>query len=206
MSRMFAFMSAVVTVQGSVGMFVVYGELLKVVGFLSRCEVLCVVYLYSGCDGYCAFCLTCDACNCKCFCMGRMLVYHPPPFPYYLSPLLPFLPAFLPPLFSLLPLHFFLNILLFLPVIPFYPSFPAKPSFFLIPTPSYFLTLHYFLPLYSFLSHFPLYSVLYPSFPSYSFIPYYRSFSSTPSFLVRHLPFLYLFLSSHFFALFSLSY
>ena len=28
----------------------------------------------SGCDGYCAFCLTCDACNCKCFCMGRMLV------------------------------------------------------------------------------------------------------------------------------------
>ena len=30
MSRMFAFMSAVVTVQGSVGMFVVYRELLKV--------------------------------------------------------------------------------------------------------------------------------------------------------------------------------
>ena len=55
MSRMFAFMSAVVTVQGSVGMFVVYRELLKVVGFISRCEVLCVVYLYSGCDGYCAF-------------------------------------------------------------------------------------------------------------------------------------------------------
>ena len=45
---MFAFMSAVVTVQGSVGMFV---------GFISRCEVLCVVYLCSGCDGYCAFCL-----------------------------------------------------------------------------------------------------------------------------------------------------
>ena len=74
MSRMFAFMSAVVTVQGSVGMFMVYRELLKVVGFISRCEVLCVVYLYSGCDGYCAFCLTCDACNCKCLCMGRMLV------------------------------------------------------------------------------------------------------------------------------------
>ena len=63
MSRMFAFMSAVVTVQGSVGMFVVYRELLKVVGFLSRCELLCVVYLYSGCDGYCAFCLICDACR-----------------------------------------------------------------------------------------------------------------------------------------------
>ena len=68
-------MSAVVTVQGSVGMFVLYRELLKVVGFISRCEVLCVVYLYSGCDGYCAFCLTCDACNCKCFCMGRMYRY-----------------------------------------------------------------------------------------------------------------------------------
>ena len=74
MSRMFAFMSVVVTVQGFVGMFVVYQELLKIVGFISRCEVLCVVYLYCGCDGYCAFCLTCDACNCRCFCMGRMLV------------------------------------------------------------------------------------------------------------------------------------
>ena len=39
MSRMFAFMSAVMTVQG----FVVYRELLKVVGFISHCEVLCVV-------------------------------------------------------------------------------------------------------------------------------------------------------------------
>ena len=74
MSRMFAFMSAVVTVQGSVGMFVVYRELLKVVGFISRCGLLCVVYLYNGCDGYCAFSLTCDACNCRCFCMGRMLI------------------------------------------------------------------------------------------------------------------------------------
>ena len=51
----FAFMSAVVTVQGSVGMFVVYRELLKVVGFISRCEVLCVVYLYSGCEGIVLF-------------------------------------------------------------------------------------------------------------------------------------------------------
>ena len=42
--------------------------------FISRCELLCVVYLYSGCDGYCAFCLICDACNCRCFCMGRVLV------------------------------------------------------------------------------------------------------------------------------------
>ena len=33
-----------------------------------------IVYLYSGCNGYCDFCLTRDACNCKCFCMGRMLV------------------------------------------------------------------------------------------------------------------------------------
>ena len=45
MSCMFVFMSAVVTVQGSVGMFVVYRGLLKVVGFISRCEVLCVMYL-----------------------------------------------------------------------------------------------------------------------------------------------------------------
>ena len=63
MSRMFAFMSAVVTVQGSVEIFVVYRGLLKVVGFISRYKVLCVVYLYNGCDGYCTFCLTCNACN-----------------------------------------------------------------------------------------------------------------------------------------------
>ena len=74
MSCMFAFMSAVMTVQGTVGIFVVYQELLKVVGFFSRCEVLCIVYLCSGCDGYCAVCLTCDACNCNWFCMRRMLV------------------------------------------------------------------------------------------------------------------------------------
>ena len=73
MSGMFVFMSAVVTVQKSVGMFVVYRELLKIVGFFTRCEVLCVVYLCNGCDGHCAFCLTCDAYNFKCF-YGRMLV------------------------------------------------------------------------------------------------------------------------------------
>ena len=50
MSHMFAFMSAVVPVQGYVGMFVVYRELLKVVGFISRCEVLCVMYLCRGCN------------------------------------------------------------------------------------------------------------------------------------------------------------
>ena len=43
MSRMFAFMSAVVTVQGYVGMFLVYRGLLKVVGFFSRCEVFYIV-------------------------------------------------------------------------------------------------------------------------------------------------------------------
>ena len=37
---------------GSVGVFVVYRELLNVVGFFSRCEVLCVVYLCSGCGKY----------------------------------------------------------------------------------------------------------------------------------------------------------
>ena len=74
MSRMFAFVSTVVTVQGYVGMFVVYRGLLKVVGCISHCEVLCVVFLYSGCDVYCAFCPTCDACNCKYFSMAKMLV------------------------------------------------------------------------------------------------------------------------------------
>ena len=44
MSRMFAFMSAVVTVPGSVGMFVVYRELLKVVGFFGR-GVMCRCYV-----------------------------------------------------------------------------------------------------------------------------------------------------------------
>ena len=33
---------------GSVWMFVVYRELLKVVGFISHCEVLCVVCLCSA--------------------------------------------------------------------------------------------------------------------------------------------------------------
>ena len=70
---MFAFMSAVVTVRGCVDVYSISG-VVKVVGFISHCEVLCIVYLCSGCDGYCAFCLICDACNCRCFCMGRMLV------------------------------------------------------------------------------------------------------------------------------------
>ena len=48
--------------------------MLSAAGFISHCEVLCVVYLCSGCDGYCAFYLICDACNCKSFSMGRMLI------------------------------------------------------------------------------------------------------------------------------------
>ena len=42
--RMFVFMSVVVTVWGSVGMFVVYRPLLKIVGFwsLGSVEVCCV--------------------------------------------------------------------------------------------------------------------------------------------------------------------
>ena len=66
--------SDIAGMQGSMEMFVVYGRLLKLVCFISRCEVLYVVYLYSRCDGYGAFCLTCDACSFKCWCMRMMLV------------------------------------------------------------------------------------------------------------------------------------
>ena len=48
--------------------------LLKVVGCISRCELLYVVYLYSGCGGYCALCLTWNAWNCKCFCIGDIVI------------------------------------------------------------------------------------------------------------------------------------
>ena len=74
LSCIFAFMSAVVSSLGSVGMCVEYRGLLKVVGFISRCEVLCVVFCVVGVMGIVLFCLTCDACNCKCFCMERMLI------------------------------------------------------------------------------------------------------------------------------------
>ena len=52
--RMFVFMSVVVIVWGSVGMFVVYRPLLKIVVF--RLGVLkYIVCLCKGCDGCCVF-------------------------------------------------------------------------------------------------------------------------------------------------------
>ena len=44
--RMFVFMSVVMTVWGSMGMFIVYRPLLKIVYVVSLC---------SGCDGCCVF-------------------------------------------------------------------------------------------------------------------------------------------------------
>ena len=70
---MFVFMSVVVTVWGSVGMFVVYRPLLKIV-FFSLGVLKYVVCLCSGCDGCCAFCLYCEAWSCRCSCMGGVSV------------------------------------------------------------------------------------------------------------------------------------
>ena len=54
--RMFVFMSVVVTVWGSVGMFVVKNS-----GFLSLGVLKYVVCLCRGCDGCCVFCLYYEA-------------------------------------------------------------------------------------------------------------------------------------------------
>ena len=67
-------MSEVVTVSVFVFMFVVYLVLLNVVCFLSLWLRLCSVSVCSGCDGCCAFCLNCDACSCRCWWIGSMLV------------------------------------------------------------------------------------------------------------------------------------
>ena len=70
-------MFVVVTVWGSVGMFVVWRPLLKIVGFCILYRVLkYVVCLYKGCDRCCVFCLYCDAWSCRCSCMGSMSVRH----------------------------------------------------------------------------------------------------------------------------------
>ena len=53
--RMFVFMSAVVIVWGSVGMFVVYRPLLNIVLFFSLGVLKNVVCLCKGCDGCCVF-------------------------------------------------------------------------------------------------------------------------------------------------------
>ena len=70
---MFVFMSVVVTVCGSVGMFVVYRPLLKIV-FFSLGVLKYVVCLCRGCDGCCVFCLYCETWSCRCSCMGSMSV------------------------------------------------------------------------------------------------------------------------------------
>ena len=66
-------MSVVVTVWGSVGMFVVLGPLLKIV-FFSLGVLKYVVCLCRGCDGCCVFCLYCEAWSYRCSCMGSVSV------------------------------------------------------------------------------------------------------------------------------------
>ena len=62
--RIFVFMSVVGTVWGSVGMFVVYRPLLKIL-FFSLGVLKYVVCLCKGCDGCCVFCLYCEAWSCR---------------------------------------------------------------------------------------------------------------------------------------------
>ena len=62
--RMFVFMSVVVTVWGSVRMFVLLWPLLNIV-FFSLGVLKYVVCLCKRCDGCCVFCLYCDACSCR---------------------------------------------------------------------------------------------------------------------------------------------
>ena len=71
--RMFVCMSVVMTVWGSVGMFVVWQPLLKIV-FFSLGVLKYVVRLCRGCDGCCIFCLYCEAWSCRCSCMGSVSV------------------------------------------------------------------------------------------------------------------------------------
>ena len=66
---MFVFMSVVVTVWGSVVMFVVLRQLLKIV-FFSLGMLKYVVCLCREADGCCVFCLYCEAWSCRCSCMG----------------------------------------------------------------------------------------------------------------------------------------
>ena len=68
------FMSVVVTVWVSVGMFVVEQPVLKIVLFSSLGVLKYVVCLCSGCDGYCIFCLYCEVWSCRCSCMGCVSV------------------------------------------------------------------------------------------------------------------------------------
>ena len=68
------FKSDVMNVWGYIGMFLLQRPLLKLVGFFSLGVLKYVVGLYRGCYGCCVFCLYCEACSCRCSCMGGVSV------------------------------------------------------------------------------------------------------------------------------------
>ena len=68
--HMFVFMSVVVTLWGSVGMYVMKLPLLKIVCF----SLGVLKYVVCLCKGCCVFCLYCDTWNCRCSCIGSMSV------------------------------------------------------------------------------------------------------------------------------------
>ena len=71
---MFVFMSVVVTVWGSVGMFVVYRPLLKIVGFEPwSVEVYCVFCVRDVMDVVRSVCIVW---SCRCSCMRSMRFRH----------------------------------------------------------------------------------------------------------------------------------
>ena len=63
--RMFVFISVVLTVWGSVGMFFCVAAVVKDSGISILVVLKYVVCLCKGCDGCCVFCLYCDACSCR---------------------------------------------------------------------------------------------------------------------------------------------
>ena len=63
--NMFVFMSVVVTVSGSVGMFVCVSVIVKDSGWSSLGVLKYVVSLCKGCDRCCVFCLYCEAWCCS---------------------------------------------------------------------------------------------------------------------------------------------
>ena len=69
--RIFVFMSVVVTVCGRVCCVatVVEDSVFFRIGVLKYVVCLC-----KGCDGWCVFCLYCEAWSCRCSCMGSMSV------------------------------------------------------------------------------------------------------------------------------------
>ena len=63
--RMFVFMSVVVTVWGSVGIFICCVTAVLKIVFFSLGVLKYVVCLCRGCDGCCVFCLYCEAWSCR---------------------------------------------------------------------------------------------------------------------------------------------